>query len=450
MAPHQTMIEDQAPPARGNGNGEPASSSQHRRSLKPRQSPIVPQGARGLDYDHRMQPYLTLRNVVLILETDRRLINKIWFDDFLRRAVTADPPREWTDADDLELTIFMQTLGGLPKISLDAVRNGALAVAFRNRRHCVCDWLESLKWDQVSRIHHFFEDHFGAVATEYTRAASRNFWLSMVARVYRPGCQADNMIVLEGKQGIRKSAALRVIGGSWFTEQHESVSGKGFFEVLQGKLLVEISEMDSFSRGEVTRVKQVVTNASDRYRESYGRKAEDHPRQCVFVGTTNRDDWNRDETGARRFWPIRCNGDIDVDAIRAGREQFFAEAVARFKRGETWWEMPTDETITEQQSRYIAPAWVEPIQRYIDQERVIDEGRTSWLTRPASLTDLSIAEVLEFGLDIPRSQWTKANEMRVGEALRFMGWRKRDVWRGRTVKRWVLATDGSNDEEGRQ
>ena len=183
-----------------------------------------------------------------------------------------------------------------------------MTVAFRNRRNCVRDWLESLKWDQVPRIEHFFENHFGADP----RAASANFWISLVARVCRPGCQVDNMVVLEGPQGIRKSSALRVIGGEWFTEQHESATGKGFFEVLQGKLLVEVSEMDSFSRAEVTKVKQIITCTNDRFRESYGRHAKDHPRQCIFVGTTNRDDWNTDVTGARRFWPIACQGEINA------------------------------------------------------------------------------------------------------------------------------------------
>ena len=184
----------------------------------------------------------------------------------------------------------------------------------------------------------------------------KNFWISIVARVYCPGCQVDNMIVLEGPQGLKKSSALRVIGGNWFCEQHEAVNGRAFFEVLQGKLLVEISELDAFSRADVTRVKQVVTCVSDRYREPYGHHAKDHPRQCVFVGSTNKDDWNRDETGARRFWPIRCT-EIDIDAIASNREQFFAEAVHRFKSKETWWEMPSIETEGEQESRYVEPAW---------------------------------------------------------------------------------------------
>src|SRR5262249_23914540 len=187
-----------------------------------------------------------------------------------------------------------------------------------------------------------------------------------VARVYRPGCKVDNMVVLEGPQGIGKSSALHVIGGEWFTEQHESASNpKPFKEILQGKLLIEISEMDAFSRAEVSRVKQTITDTLDRYRESFGRHAKDHLRQCVFVGTTNKDDWNKDDTGARRFWPIACKGEIDVEGIRANREQLFAEAVTRIKNGESWWEMPAEETRLEQQKRYDADAWSEDIAAFI-------------------------------------------------------------------------------------
>jgi len=190
-------------------------------------------------------------------------------------------------------------------------------------------------------------------------------------------------------------------------------------------------------------VKQVITCTNDRFRESYGHHAEDHPRQCVFVATTNRDDWNRDETGARRFWPISCKGEIDIEAIRTYRDQFFAEAVHRFKDGETWWKMPQAKTKREQAKRYVAPAWVEPIQRYIDHEQVEDSTGAHWITRPAPRADVSIAEVFQCALDLPESQWTKANEMRAAECLRYMGWTKRDVYRnGKVTKRWLPPRGG--------
>ena len=363
--------------------------------------------------------------------------------------MTGTPGREWTDADDLELAVQLQSLPGFSRIGFEVVRQAAMTVCYRNRRNCVKDWMQSLRWDGESRIAHFFENHFGAAGTAYVRAAGQNFWISIAARVLKPGCQVDHMIVLEGPQGIGKSAACRAIGGDYFTEQHETATRKDFFEILQGKLLVEISEMDSFNRTEVTRVKQVITCTNDRFREPYGRHAEDHPRQCVFVATTNRDDWNRDETGARRFWPIACHGQIDLHAIRSNREQLFAEAVHRFKAGETWWEMPAVKTRHEQAKRYVAPAWVEPIQRYLEHEPVKDGTETNWIKRPEPRPDVSIAEIFEYALELPKSQWTKANELRAAESLRYMGWKSKDMRRnGKVGKRWVLRSKGGNAGSG--
>lgn len=358
-------------------------------------------------------PAANLDNAVTILESHPQFKNIIRYDEFLNRLITETPPREWVDADDLTVTLFIQRRCGLGKMSRDTVTQAILLLGHRNQQNCVREWMDARgqEWDGVPRIDNVFEDHFGTPATSYTRAVSKNFWLSMVARIYRPGCQVDNMIVLEGKQGTMKSSALRIIGGEWFTEQHESATNlKAFAEIIQGKMLIEISEMDSFVRSDMTKVKQVITNLNDRYREPYGKHARDHPRQCVFAGTTNRDDWNRDETGARRFWPIRCNGVIDCAALATYRDQYFAEAVHRYRAGESWWTTPEVETRNEQDARYIAPAWIEPIERYIEYS---GSDRRSF-----PLTQITVPEILELALKIPTSQWTKAMEMRVAECLK--------------------------------
>ena len=172
--------------------------------------------------EEKPKPPATLKNAVRAIQ-DRHL-SYVYYDEFLRRPMTGTPAREWTDADDRELTVTLQSAPGFSRIGLEIVRQAALTVAYRNRRNCVKDWLESLTWDGEVRIEHFFKVHFGAKASSYTRAVSKNFWLSIVARVYQPGCQVDNTVVLEGPQGIRKSSALRVIGGEWFAEQHEAVT----------------------------------------------------------------------------------------------------------------------------------------------------------------------------------------------------------------------------------
>jgi predicted P-loop ATPase len=383
-------------------------------------------------------PPANLRNAVRAIESLN--LTDVYYDQFLQRLITDS--REWTDADDRELAIHLQSLPGFTKIGVETGRLAALTVAFRRQRNCVKDWLDNLVWDQEPRIDHFFEDHFGAKDTTYMRAVSRNFWISMAARVCRPGCQQDHMIVLEGVQGIGKSSALRLIGGEWFCEQHEAVTGKDFFVVLQGKLLIEISELDAFRHAALTKVKQVITCTSDRFRNPFGRHAEDHARQCIFAGTTNKDDWNQDETGARRFWPIACEGEIDIEAIRIHRDQFFAEAVFRFKAGEPWWEMPAEETQREQEQRYVPPAWVEPIEKYITHDRKYDESSgesDGWFERSEPRTELSISEIFESALELPASQWTKQSEVRAAEALRFLGWKNGNPRRqnGKRSRLWI-------------
>lgn len=353
-------------------------------------------------------PLANLNNAVAILENDPSLAGNVWYDEFLQRFMTQDPPREWRDSDDINVALYVQRDLGIPRMSREIISQAVVAVAHNNPRNCVRDWLDSLVHDGQPRIDQFFSDCFGAEESEYTKAASRNFWLSLVARVRQPGCKVDNMVVLEGSQGLGKSTALQIIGGDWFAEQHESATNpKGFAEILQGKLLIEISEMDSFNRAEVSRVKQTISCPSDRYRASYGRHAQDHPRQCVFVGTTNRDDWNMDETGARRFWPIACIGQVRLDVVRDNRDQLFAEAVARHKAGEPHWLMPAEETEGQQRDRYQEDAW---------HEKVIEI-----LKGKSEVTTSKILE--ELGIEISRRG--RAEQMRVGKIMRRLKWPKR-------------------------
>ena len=364
-----------------------------------------------------------LNSALTILETDPAMKGKIWYDEFLARFLTGNPPREWKDADDLQIQLYMQRASRVHKIGREAVCGALHLMAHRNKKNCVKDWLNSLIWDKVPRCELMFSDHFGAANTPYTQAVSRNFWVSMVARVFNPGCQVDNMIVLEGKQGIMKSSALRVIGGDWFTEQHETaMNPKAFSEIIQGKLLIEISEMDSFVRAEMTKVKQVITCVSDRFREPWAKHASDHPRQCVFAGTTNKDDWNRDETGARRFWPIQCHGMIDLEALRKNRAQYFAEAVHLFKSSTSWWLTPEEATKAEQDRRYQADVWSDKVEHYLNNERL---GDTQWAARLSKLSSVTIDMVLADAIQLKTERWTRSEQMRVATILKRLGYKRK-------------------------
>lgn len=370
-------------------------------------------------------------NAVRVFHYDPTLgADVLWYDEFLDRVCVKDSEsRSWRKEDAYRLTVYMQEHAGLVNIADTVVDKAAHLVARQRTKHIVRDWLRALVWDGEPRIDHAFEDHWSAECgpaqpCEYVRAASRNFFIGLVARILRPGCQVDTMVVFEGEQGTRKTSALRVlVSEPWYAVAHESVLRKDFFEVLRGKWLMEIGEMDAFSRVEVTRVKTVISTPTDTYRRSYGHDPEDVPRQCVFAGTTNKDDWGNDDTGLRRFWPLRC-GLIQLDTLAAARAQLFAEAVHLCRAGESWWHMPAS-ALDVQSDRQQDHAWTELVMAGL-----------------IGFTETTTAEVLMRVLKFDASQITRASELLVGSILRQAGWKKQNLRReGKQGKRWVAQID---------
>lgn len=366
-------------------------------------------------------PFNNLDNVVRVIERDPQLSGHIWYDEFLDRIVTTwqGPQRDWRDADDVLLQLYMQRFIGLTKIGVNTCHDAALVAAFRNTRNECQEYLNSHVWDGVPRLGAMMAEAFGAEDNSYSEAVGRCWMISMVARVFRPGCKVDTVPVLEGAQGRGKSTALSIIGGKWFVECHENVMSKDLFGVLDGHMLVEIAEMHSFTRAEVERVKGIISCQVDRYRKSYGRNAEDHPRKTVLACTTNRDDWQRDETGARRFWPIHCS-EINHDWLRTHRDQLFAEAVQLFRDGVSWWEVPEDHQKREVEKRRDADAW----------EPIIQE----WL---GNRTQIQSRYILSDCLGIDFSKHDQQAKNRVSKVMKALGWKQEIAKSGiHSVRTW--------------
>ncbi|MBN8888823.1 MAG: P-loop ATPase, partial [Rhodospirillales bacterium] len=256
---------------------------------------------------------------------------------------------------------------------------------------------------------------------------------SAVARIMRPGVKADHMLILEGPQGIRKSTALKVLASdAWFTDELAELGSKDAAQQMRGVWIIEMAELDAIGRAEVSRIKAFLTRTTDRYRPPYERYLVTVPRQCVFAGSVNPDTYLRDETGNRRFWPVRC-GEIDLDSLRRDRDQLWAEAVVRFNAGATWWLEDRDlvgHAAAAQEARVQTDAWDSLIERWlVSEKRRVNVGfgpyedwRDEYVPRSRPLKDVSVGEVLEQALGIEPAKWTKGDQMRVGTFLKAKKW----------------------------
>lgn len=369
----------------------------------------------GLRLDQNEKPVLNVDNIMRVLCHHPDIKSRLWYDEFLERTMTTwgrpegSDAIEWSDRMDILLLAHLQRDLSMNKLAKQTVIDAVQGVAELTKRNECRDWLESLVWDGVERLPGFLHNAFGTPDDAYHQAVGRCWFVSIAARVLIPGSKVDTMPVFEGKQGLRKSSALRAIGGKWFTECHENILDKDFYGVLQGKMIVEIAEMHAFSKADVNRIKGIISNQVDRYRESYGRRSADHPRQSVFAGTTNSDDWNRDETGARRFWPVSCTA-IDLQYIHDNRTQLFAEAVARKVGGEAWWDVPEEDAKRHQDDRRPEDSWESAITEHLKYESIAN-----------------VDEILRVALHIETGRQTPSDQSRCAKVLSALGWERKKV-----------------------
>ena len=387
----------------------------------------------------------TLHNLILILENDPRLAGLWWLNESSNQIeLTRDAPwqggsrTEFADADSYELASWLQnpaTYG--MKCSDEAVLKAVIAVARRCRRHPIREYLTGLKWDGVPRVEGMLVQLFGAPDNSYSRRASMCFAVGAVARIlwFDPkqpavGAQVDFMLVLEGEQGKRKSSALRALFGSqWFVETSESPTGKDFYQVIQGCWGVEIGEMDSFGKADVTAVKTAISRRVDKFRAPYERVPRAYRRECVFAGTTNEHEYLRDPTGGRRFLPVRTDGVVDLDGIVEQRDQLWAEAAHLFGQGFQWWDLPED-AADEQEARYIGDSWEERIMTWLagrmPGDKAYPSGRldVGWgIPATWATTD----ELLLYAIGADASKHGKPEQMRVAAAMKRLKWAQRRV-----------------------
>ena len=368
-----------------------------------------------------------LANVITLLHHAPGFAGAIGFDAFAQRVLLARPtpahaqqppepyPRLWRDDDDVLIAAWLQRSVPL-EIGVELVAHAMLAVARTRAQHPVRTYLDALRWDGTARLSTWLSRHFGAPDTPYARAVGAKWLVSAVARIYQPGCKADAMLILEGPQGFQKSSALKALASpAWFTDELADLGSKDAALQLQGAWVVELAELDGLSRTEVSRIKAFLTRTLDRYRAPYGRHVLEQPRQCVFAGTVNHATYLRDETGARRFWPVTCARPASVAELTRERDQLWAEAVTHYRRGERWWLDNALETQAreEQDARYQTDEWEQLIADYL-------EGRSS----------ITLGDLLGGPLGLDKGKWGHPEQLRVGRCLTRLGWARRQVREG--------------------
>jgi hypothetical protein len=346
----------------------------------------------------------------------------------------------------LERTMF-EDLGGLPK---GAIWDAVIAAAHGHEIHPIRAYLDGLVWDGTPRLDRWLTTYLGAADTcpkladdgtpvldhngqpvmlEHVNGSIGRWWmLQGVARVKQPGCKADYTLVLEGPQGAKKSGVFEVLGGEWYSATMGSLQTKESAENLNGVWLMELAELDAIRGSTRTKVKEFLTKRWDRYRPAYGRTIETFKRQCVFAASTNEENYLSDDTGNRRFWPVRV-GNINLAALTRDRDQLWAEALVRYEDGAHWWpsEGGDERDLAElQEDRFAEDAW----------QPIIAASLSEWQSGWGSLTTTNL---LKYAVNIDIDKMKRPDEMRVAGIMGRLGYySKRETVDGKRERRWLL------------
>ena len=302
--------------------------------------------------------------------------------------------------------------------------------------HPLREYLDALVWDGTPRLDKWLTYYLGVNALEVATVFGPRWWIGMVARIYRPGCKFDTMLVLEGPQGIGKSQALARIGTlngkSYYTDELHDLNSKDAAMQLQGRVLVEIAELNALERAEINAIKSWLTRTTDIYRPPYGREVVEAPRSCALAGTMNPNGFGylNDVSGGRRFWPVYCSA-IDLPALDRDCDQLWAEAVLRFSRGEPWFlsaDIDLHTAQVEQEKRHDSDIW--------------EANVAEWLSGQSEVQ----AQDYLLHIGVLQRDMKQADSRRVSKIFVKLGWVSKRV-RQRGVLRAVFVRGKENGDE---
>jgi putative DNA primase/helicase len=371
----------------------------------------------GEDKSRSRPPKPGLLDVHRVLSVSEPWVGVLAFDEFAGRIVKRKLPPfdgatlgEWSDVDDTRTMMWIAQNFKFQQQEKDLVR-AVDAAAQDAAFHEVRDYLKGLQWDGKQRLATWLTDFLGAADEPYTRIVAVRWMVAAVARVMKKESKADYVLILVGPQGEGKSTVLSILASPWFTDAPISFHDKETSMLIRGKWIVELAELDSFSRADSSASKSFFSRITDRFRVPWGRRPADVPRQCVFAGTVNHFTFLKDDSGNRRYWPVEV-GPLKLDWLRAQRDQLWAEAFDLFNKGQIWWPTPEEKALFEdvQERHYVGDAWEPMVVGYVTEQLA---------HHPAH--EFSTTEVMNECLKLDTRAMDRNAQMRVGSCLQRMG-----------------------------
>jgi predicted P-loop ATPase len=359
-------------------------------------------------------------NVIYVLRDHPEWSGALAIDTFAARITCVQPTPlghkpgdEWSPDDESALALWLSEQAGFTVRSLDTISQSVRHVALLKQMHPVQDYFNALEWDGVARVRRWAVDYMDCADNTYSHLVGMFFLINVVRRIYEPGCVMRSVPVFEGGQNKGKSRALWTLANPWYADSMLRIGDKDAYQLLQGVMIYEISEMDSFSRGEASAVKAFISSTEDRFRAPYERMPTTHLRQTAFAGTVNAAEYLKDWTGNTRFNPLSIGNRVDLDGLAKMRDQLWAEAIVLYRQGERAYPTPEQERDLfkpEQDKRMIVHPWQEMIADYV-----------AGIARAVSTKEI-MHDALKIDLSRVNPQGSEAQ--RVGQILNSLGYTK--------------------------
>ena len=399
-------------------------------------------------------------NLSVLLETDSKWQGVIAYNEFRQRIEKRiDPPYkgkigDWADKDTVETRVWLDQNKDV-NFSKGDIDQVVMMVAHRKSYNPAQDALRAMadQWDNQSRINSWLVDYINAECDDSNRiylSEIGSCWLKGVAaRVLMPGCKRDDVLVLKGEQGFRKSTAASVIADAIhpnsFTDTLPDLKSEEVKLALHGMIIVEFAELAAINKSEIEVIKNFVTSQIDHVRGKYAHYYGDYPRTCSFIGTTNDETFLKDPTGNRRWWPVKVASVIDTDLLRSVVRQLLGEAAHRVIAGEPWHVTSLEahrQAAVIRQDSFQDDVWK-------------DDCLAAFHRLKSEVAHIQTADILrEMGLKI--EQHSKQAETRINQIMRSSGYEYKNTKVRRILKKaWIFgqvtSTSGNpgNPEAGR-